>query len=211
MDTLTSKAMGMAGAVVAAVSMLGGCAGPGAGYAAPPLGATWTMAQHSTGSYGSGEAQVESSRGEMVWEGRTVVTFKSAQGTILADPALGAWMALLAPDGKLVARYEPPHGFEWPLTVGKEWKSQYKMINAAGGSVAVTSGCKVESYEDIAIKAGTFKTFRLACSNSLGQNDTIWFAPDAGLFVKSSLRRAPNHPAGAGTRETELVAQNFRR
>jgi hypothetical protein len=211
MDTFIRKSMGMAGAVVAAASMLSGCAAPGAGYVPPPLGATWTMAQRSTGSYGSGEARVESTRGEMVWEGRTVVAFKSPQGTILADPALGAWVALLAPDGKLVARYEPPHGFEWPLTVGKEWKSQYKMINAAGGSVPVTSTCKVESHENIAIQAGTFKTFRLACSNSLGQNDTIWFAPDAGLFVKTSLRRAANHPAGVGTRETELVAQTFGR
>lgn len=211
MHTFIRRSMGMAGAVVAAASLLSGCAAPGAGYLPPPLGATWTMAQRSTGSYGSGEARVESTRGEMMWDGRMVITFKTPQGTLLADPALGAWVAILSPDGKLVTRYEPPHGFEWPLTVGKEWTSQYKMINATGASVGVTSTCKVADREDIAIQAGTFKTFRLVCSNSLGQNDTIWFAPDAGLFVKTILRRAANHPAGTGTRETELVARTFSR
>lgn len=204
MDTLISKAMGMAGAVVAAASMLGGCASPGASYVAPPLGTSWTTVQRNTGSYGSGDARVDSTRSEMVWEGRTVLAFKSAQGTVLAEPASGKWVAFLGPDGKLTARMDPPHGFEWPLTIGKEMKSSYKLINAAGGSVAVTSTCKVEDYGDIAIKAGTFKTFRVACSNSLGQVDTIWFAPDVGIFVKTALRRTPAHAAGPGTRDAEM-------
>lgn len=211
MNRYIGKAMGMALAVVAAASILGGCAASGPVYVPPPLGASWTVLQRNTGSYGSGEAQVEFSRGEMVWEGRTVVTFKSPQGTTLADPVLGNWIALLAPDGKLVTRMEPPHGFQWPLTVGKEWTSQYKMINATGGSVPVTSSCKVANHEEITIRAGTFKTVLLHCNNSLGQNDSIWFAPDVGLFVKTTMRRAANHAAGAGTRETELVTKVSRR
>ena len=207
MNTFIDKAMGMALAVIAAASILGGCAAPQAAYVPPPLGASWTTLQRNTGSYGSGEARVEVSRGETAWEGRTVMTFKTAQGTTLADPALGNLIALLAPDGKLVARMEPPHGFEWPLTIGKEWTSHYTMINAAGGRVPVTSSCKVASREDITIKAGTFKTILVHCNNSLGQNDSLWFAPDVGLFVKTNLRRTANHAAGAGTRDMELVTK----
>lgn len=207
MNTFIDKAMGMALAVIAAASILGGCAAIGSVYTPPPLGASWTTLQRNTGSYGSGEARVEVLRGEMVWEGRTVTTFKTSQGTTVSDPALGNLIALLAPDGKLVARMEPPHGFEWPLTIGKEWTVQYKLINAAGGSVPVTSSCKVANQEDITIKAGTFNTYLVHCNNSLGQNDTLWFAPDVGLFVKTILRRGANHAAGVGTREMEMATK----
>lgn len=208
MDRLIGKAMGMAGAVVAAASMLGGCAtAPGASYVAPAAGATWSTLQRNTGSFGSGEARLDSVRGDMVWEGRQMITFKNNQGTVVADPALGNWVAILAPDGKLATRFEPPMGYEWPLTVGKEMKVNYKMVNAAGAGFPVSSTCKVENYEDIAIRAGTFKTFRIACTNDIG-SDVSWYAPDIGIFVKTSQRRGPNHPAGAGTRETEIIAHH---
>jgi hypothetical protein len=199
--------------VVAAASLAGGCATTevAGDYVPPPTGSTWSTLQRSTGSYGTGEVVLNTTSGEQAWDGRQFRAFRNAQATILAEPASGRWAAFLAPDGRVLARFDPPIGFDWPLVVGKEMKSSYRMISATGASVAVQGQCRVENYADTSVKAGTFKTFRVGCANSIGQTEVYWYAPALGIFVKSSVMRTAANPAGAGTRDTEMTAVNIRR
>jgi hypothetical protein len=181
-------------------------------YMAPPLGSTWTTAQRDTGSFGSGDVQVHSTRGEQTWEGKQVVTFASSQATILANPDTGKWIAILGPDGKPVLSFDPPRGFNFPLSVGKTWTNSIRMtIHATNRTIPFDSTCKVESYGDVTVQAGTFKVFKIGCSTTAPTEETYWFSPEMGLFVKSSQKRAANHPSGAGTRETELVSVAIRK
>lgn len=95
---------------LAVAMLLGGCTvmEPKAErYVVPPIGSTWTVAQHNTGSFGSGDVQVQITRGEQTWQGKQVVTFASSQATILANPDTSKWIAFLGPDGKPAVTFDP--------------------------------------------------------------------------------------------------------
>lgn len=201
---------------LAVAVLLGGCAmmEPKAGrYLAPPLGSTWTTAQHNTGSFGSGDVQVQITRGEQTWQGKQVVTFASSQVTILANPDTGKWIAFLGPDGKPVVTFDPPTGFDFPLFVGKTSTNNIRLtVHAANRTIPYDATCKVESYGDVTVQAGTFKVFKVACTTTLPTEETYWFSPEMGLNVKSSVKRPPNYPlGGAGTREGDLVSVTIRK
>ena len=200
---------------LAAAVLTGGCATmePKAErYVAPPIGSTWTTAQRNAGSYGSGDVQVQTTGGEQTWEGRQVVTFASSQGATLANPDTGKWIAFLGPDGKPVVSFDPPTGLDFPLSVGKTWTNSIRMtMHAANRTIPYDATCKVESYGDVTVRAGTFKAFKIACSTTLPTEETYWFGPETGVTVKSSHKRAANNPNGAGTRETELVSVTIRK
>jgi hypothetical protein len=45
-----------------------------------------------------------------------------------------------------------------------------------------------------------------------GDNENVvWFSPELGIFVKQNLRRTAKHPAGPGTRDSELVSHTITR
>jgi hypothetical protein len=215
MKSIASMKLHVVGLGLAAAVLTGGCATvePTAErYVAPPLGSTWTTAQRNTGSFGPGDVQVQTTRGEQTWQGRQVVTFASSQATILANPDTGAWIAFLGPDGKPVLSFDPPAGFNFPLSVGKTWSRSIKMtMHAANRTIPYDATCKVESYGDVTVPAGTFKAFKIGCSTTVPTDETYWFSPEMGIFVKSSQKRAANHPSGPGTRETELVSVTIRK
>lgn len=215
MKSIASMKLHVVGLGLAAAVLTGGCATmePKAErYVAPPRGSTWTTAQRNTGSFGSGDVQVQTTRGEQTWQGKQVVTFATSQGTILANPDTGKWIAFLGPDGKPVVSFDPPTGFNFPLSVGKTWTNRIQMtMHAANRTIPFDATCKVESYGDVTVQAGTFKAFKIGCSTTLPTEETYWFSPEMGIFVKSSQKRAANNPSGAGTRETELVSVAIRK
>jgi hypothetical protein len=181
-------------------------------YVAPPLGSTWTTAQRNTGSFGSGNVQVQTTRGEQTWQGKQVLTYASSQATILANRDTGAWIAFLGPDGKPAVSFDPPLSFDFPLSVGKTWTKSFRMtMHAANRTIPFNATCKVDSYGDVTVQAGTFKVFKLGCTNTIGLEETFWFSPEMGIWVKSSHKRAANNPSGAGTREAELVSVTIRK
>jgi hypothetical protein len=188
--------------------LIGGCAllEPKAErYVPPPLGTAWVNARHDTGSYGSGSTQVPGSRGERMWQGHGVVTFETTGGTLVAEPD-GSWLGIYNGD-KPVMTWDPPLNWEWPLEVGKSWTREQRMtIHAANRTIPYVLTQKVESFEDVAVPAGTFKTFKVSTVTSLGDENLVWFSPDLGIFVKQSLRRTAKNPQGPGTREFELVS-----
>lgn len=69
----------------------------------------------------------------------------------------------------------------------------------------------VEAYEDVKLPAGTSKTFRVRTSDTLGNENVQWFAPELGLFVKTTMRRTDKHAQGVGTRDAELTAINVKK
>jgi len=180
-------------------------------WVAPPLGATFTEGNHTTGSFGSGDSKVTYTRGERTWQGKQVITFESPQGKILSTPE-GGWLGFMGTGDKMMVRWEPPLlGTDFPLTVGKTWTKSFKQIDTVGRAVPFDLTCKVQAYEDITVPAGTFKTFRIACSNTMGEDYTVWSIPDLGVYAKQSRKRSAAHPLGAGTREMELIAQTIQR
>jgi hypothetical protein len=200
---------------LAASLFAGGCAvmEPRAeSYVPQPEGSTWTISQRNTGSYGR-DAQFQVTRGEGTWQGQRVLAFKSSLGpTTFARPEDGKFLAVVAPDGKEVAVWNPPIGWEFPITVGKKWTSNMRLTNRALNRTATFDwSCTVESYGDITVAAGTFKTFRIDCATTIGLEETWWYSPDLRIVVKSSFRRSSASPFGAGTQDAELVSQDIRR
>jgi hypothetical protein len=180
-------------------------------YVAPPLGSTWTSDQRNTGSYGAGNRQVHTRRGEKMWQGQQVVTFEGTDATIIALPGTGRWAGFFKGDTPLVT-WDPPVGWEWPLEVGKSWTKDYTVtMHAAKRSVPFNMTQKVEAYEDVTVPAGTFKTFKVSTKDTLGNDNIAWFSPELGIFVKQSLRRTEKHAAGPGTREAELASHTISR
>jgi hypothetical protein len=196
---------------LAIAAMLFGCAtSPSYMYSPPPVGSTWVTAQQNTGSYGSGKREIPGTRGERMWQGKQYVTFKNPEQEILADSS-GAFHGFMRGD-RLVTSFDPPSNWAYPLEVGKNWKRTVTMTNhATKQKVTYEQSVKVEAYEDVTVRAGTFKAFRVKSSDTIGNDNTMWLAPELGIFLKQNVVRTAKHEAGPGTRETEIISQTIRK
>ena len=196
-------------AAAAATWIVSGCAGlePRSDHwNAPPVGATWQVAQRNTGSYGK-DAQFTVTRVDATWQGQPAVGYRASNGlTTLAHPVTGRWMAVLTPDGKPVVTFDPPIGWDHPIKVGNSWKTHEKVTMGGAPPSEFDYSCKAEGYEKVTVPAGTFDTFRIACRSSTGGTDSFWMSPSIGLFVKLRMERGPGDASGAGTKEEELVS-----
>ncbi len=96
--------------------------------------------------------------------------------------------------GNRVMTFEPPPKLAWPLAVGKggsdqvSWSRSWKV----GGSDTVIFDWRVEAYETVRTRAGTFKAFRIGESlrwrqpRAMGERGlVIWYAPEVQRFVKA--------------------------
>jgi hypothetical protein len=180
-------------------------------YVAPPVGTNWTTARRDTGSYGSSAVLLPGSYlGVREWRGRKVHRFDSPElAALLSAEDASGFVAMVKGDNPVIS-WEPPVSYQYPLEVGKTWKRKFKFTNhATKQTVDVEDTQTVEAYEDVTMPAGTFKAWRVRTVDNFGNDNVQWYSPDAGIFVKQSLRRTAKHAAGAGTREMELV--NFSR
>jgi hypothetical protein len=213
MKTTHSLKLYLVIASVALVLALGGCATvPNAErYSAPPLGASYTGSQSNTRSFGSGTSQITTKVAERVWEGKRVTAFVTPAGTMLCTGD-GQWPAFLGPDDKPIMSWDPPIGFDWPLAVGKTWTKSYRMtVHATKQTIPFDSTWKVASYEDVTVPAGTFKTFKVSYSDTVGSETVQWMSPELGIFVKRVEKRTSKPPAGPGTRESQIVTQDIKK
>ncbi len=177
----------------------------------PPLGASWEVAHSNTGSYGN-DAVVRYTRGEGLWQGEPVITMAASTGVTLMVGPDGHWRALVGPEGRTITSWHPPLGFQYPLTVGKSWvTAQEMMIGASRLAVSYDLACKVEAHEKVAVRAGTFDAFKVACTTTIGNEETFWVNPQMGVFIKAQLRRSERNPLGAGTQDSELLSAPMRR
>lgn len=172
----------------------------------PPVGSSWEVAQHNTGSYGK-DVVLKFTRGDGVWRGVPAITIANSLGSTIMVAPNGHWMAILGRDGKASMSWDPPLGFEYPMSVGQSWVSRHQMtLGASGKTLSYDLACKTESREKVTVKAGTFDTFKVVCSTTIGNEETFWTHPDMGVFVKTHLRRTEKSPLGPGTQEAELLS-----
>jgi hypothetical protein len=194
---------------VAASLLAGGCSTtqPRAErWEAPPAGASWAYAQRNTGSYGK-DVALKVTRSDTTWQGKPALAMSNSLGmTTMVDPGSGHWMAVVNREGKAMSSWEPPLGFEYPLTVGKSWTTPYRMTLGNGKVVPYELSCSVQSYEKVSVPAGAIDAFKVACTTNIGNEETYWIQPAMGLFVKTSLRRTEKSPFGPGTQEAELTS-----
>ena len=172
-------------------------------------GPHWVNQMQDSGSFGSGPREVETRATRATWEGREYAAIQSALGTTLMQDT-AEWVAVLAPDGKLVGRWEPPIAYDWPLEVGKSSVRQYQYITGQGETMPLEYKMQVEAFEDVTVPAGTFKAFRIRASDNLGNSSTEWYSPDLKLWVKRIQERSDQHAQGAGRREMVLKSQTVR-
>jgi hypothetical protein len=204
----------MASAGLALAMVSGGCAmmAPKAErYVAPPLGSTWVTARRDSGSFGSGNVQVSSKRGERMWQGQQVITFESPGSAILAASDSGNWLGIVSGDKPLIT-WEPGMTWDWPLEVGKTWTHNHRMtIHARNQTIPYQLTQKVEAYEDVTVPAGTFKAFKISTYSNLGEENLNWYSPELGIYVKYIYTRTAKNAAGPGRRESEMVSQTIKK
>jgi hypothetical protein len=197
-----------------AVAMLtGGCglmAPKAERIVAPAPGSSYVLHRRDSGSYGTMDGQVPIKVGRRMWQGSEVTSWDGPNAGVLAQPS-GNWIGIFAGDKPMVT-WDPPLGWEWPIEVGKSWTKSYRMTkHATKRTIPYVSTQKVEAYEDVTVRAGTFKAFRLTTSTTLGDENVVWYSPDLGIWVKANSRRTAKHPAGPGTRDDELVSHDIKR
>jgi hypothetical protein len=178
-------------------------------YPPPQAGTTWTTMVRDSGSYGSGSAQLTGRfLPDRMWQGKEVHAFEFGGLTTLMTQGNANFIVQLRGD-TTVLTWDPPAGWMWPLEVGKTWTRKGTLtIHAAKRAVGYEYTQTVEAYEEVTVPAGTYMTFKVKTSNTLGDENVQWWNPDLGLFVKSKLTRTSKSAQGPGTRETELVSYN---
>lgn len=199
---LTSIGLGLA-------LVSGGCAtmAPKAErYVRPPVGSTFTFAYRNSGSFGSATGEMTTKATERMWEGKRIAATESPRGVTLLNEE-GAWPAQLTPDGKLARSFNPPIGFDFPLVVGKTWTKSYQVTDhATNRTSSFDTTWKVEAYEQVTVPAGTFNVFKIAYSDTMGQENIYWYSPELGNWPKSSHTHTANFPSGPGKSEVQMIS-----
>lgn len=101
---------------------------------------------------------------------------------------------IVNPDGGIYGPESPLIGkrlLAFPIWVGKSWEDVYSF---PAGRMSYTIRYVVQSYEEIVVRAGRFKTFKIRSqrtrSNSTWVVVYLWYAPEVAAFVKG--REAPD-------------------
>ena len=208
-STSITRAVVQGAAAAALAACAGSVGGPVMSHWTPaPEGASWEVAQRNTGSFGQ-DARITWTREDMRWKGAPAIGLKNSLGnTLVVEPVGGRWITMLGPEGRPVVSFDPPIGWVFPLTVGKTWSQHQRMVlHASGKTVEFDFTCKVEDFQKVTVRAGSFDAFRIHCTSTAGADEAYWVSPGVGSFVRTQLRRDAGNPLGAGTQEQELVSR----
>ncbi len=94
------------------------------------------------------------------------------------------WIGSFA-DGKELESAEPCiRVFDWPLRVGKKWKSDYTVKDYSGGAHLYRSKktVNIRTYEEVRVPAGTFRALRIQAGE-----ETLWYAPSVGWAIREQI------------------------
>ncbi len=94
------------------------------------------------------------------------------------------WIGSFA-DGKELESAEPCiRVFDWPLRVGKRWKSDYTVKEYSGGAHLFHSktAVNIQTDEEVRVPAGTFRALRIRAGE-----ETLWYAPSIGWAVREQI------------------------
>jgi hypothetical protein len=101
-------------------------------------------------------------------------------------------------------------GLNFPLQVGKQWDQRRDFRLGSGAMVPFHHRWKVEGCEEVKVKAGTFRAFRIFYDQEnlgpgrLGGKFTYWWSPEARAIVKWKA-----HTTGWG-RDWEMVSYGLK-
>ena len=176
-----------------------------------PAGSTWGYERRDSGSFGSGIVQYTTkSLGEQTWQGRKVYAHEAPEATLLLEVPSSKFVAFVKGTKPLMS-FDPPIGFDYPLWVGKTWTSSHLTTNHVSGKTStVEMRWNVEAKEEIKVPAGTFKVFRVTNTDPTTEN-TNWWSPELGIFIKTKSQRTEKHPMGPGVRETQLISYDIKK
>ncbi|MBI4490418.1 MAG: hypothetical protein HY694_15150 [Deltaproteobacteria bacterium] len=101
---------------------------------------------------------------------------------------------------------------DFPLSVGKTWETSYFASASSGRVYYFTNYFTVQSYEEVAVPAGTFKAFKIQQHQVLSASSYgvryLWYAPEVGYYVKRQW--APGESSSAtywqNVRDYEMVS-----
>ena len=161
------------------------------------VGDTW---RYSDG----GVQRVVKVESDMVVMTGTTTPGISCSGCLVAFDRNLVLRSITEADGKpldltRISRGYVPFGDGWrywdfPLTAGKTWGLSGKAFGSGFVSDVknYSARCKVEAYEDVTVRAGTFKAYRISRSwnryqtqvESTSWTDMLWFAPEVKATVK---------------------------
>lgn len=171
-------------------------------------GSAYVNAVRNTGSYGNVNAEQRVRvAGEKMMQGRKVFVYENVTTglNVVADADTGNWIGIFKGDTPLQT-WDPPIGFNHPLAVGASWSRKHRFTNHVTKDKAEFTGTwKVEALEDVTVRAGTFKAYKVVYTDDIGNENVQWMSPEVGIFVKQSNRRTAKHRAGAGTNDIEMV------
>ncbi len=126
---------------------------------------------------------------EGTYEDKPVYRMSDGVETILYDKATRNLVAKLH-EGKVIREFSPHAGtFSSPIWVGKSWVTTFTFTNYERERTRTrTRECKVEAYEEVKVPAGSFKAFRVKCSDER-TTINIWYSPEIKQSPKVILER----------------------
>lgn len=95
-----------------------------------------------------------------------------------------ASIANIREDGTVRRVFRPHSGFlSFPLYVGKKWKMRYTISRNSGTEISRERDCRVVGYKNTTVKAGTFSSFIIKCTNQ--RDDRTWPAYEQYVYAPS--------------------------
>ncbi|HEY0825401.1 MAG TPA: hypothetical protein VGD76_16555 [Ramlibacter sp.] len=197
-------------ALLCACWFLVACAHRLDGYAAPAPGSSFVFERRDSGSFGVGTSEGSNEVLEFFLHGQAMVAFDSP-GALLVYGRDGSLVGLAARDGSMVATWNPPVAFPFPLEVGKRWKQKGHIhMHVQDRKLPFETESVVEAVEDLELPAGRFSAWRIRSLDDEGNVSVEWLCPQLGIYVKRSVERTSMHPQGPGRSEFLLKSHRIR-
>lgn len=120
-------------------------------------------------------------------------------------------------DGKLLASLSPHSGqYEWPLEVGKSWRSQRTWTDNVLHPDWSGPGWEiwtVVAWEEVTVPAGTFMAYKIVRTGTSWETTSedvniVWYAPEFGGSVKGISARGSKDGYGQAEHSWEMISRD---
>ena len=120
-------------------------------------------------------------------------------------------------DGEFLASTTPNNGtYEWPLEVGKSWRSNYTWTDNAlhpDWSGPSWERWTVVAWEEVTVPAGTFMAYKVVRTGTSWETTSedvniIWYAPEFGGGIKGIFARGSKDGYGKAEHMWEMVSND---
>ena len=122
-------------------------------------------------------------------------------------------------NGEILSSTTPYHGrFNWPLEVGKSWRTNYfwtdKVLHPDWSGPG-WQDWTVVAWEEVTVPAGTFMAYKVVRTRGSWETasedvDIQWYAPELQTAIKSVWHRSPNDGYGGAEHMWELVSADLK-